>query len=405
MPGALQGIKVVDFTQVAAMPACCAILADWGADVVKVEPPWGEWIRGLERELGMPLIKKTDKGEVHFYFELYNRNKKSIALNLTHERGREIIYKLIDNADVFIASYEVNVLNRFGLDFASLNQRNPRLIHGVLTGYGTEGPLKGERGYDVTAAWARGGMLDMIGEPGSVPPQERPALLDMVAAVHMAAGVGAALFNREKTGRGQELKLSLYHTAVWTMAMDTQGALFGMPLPKQDRLRTQQVLWNTYCSKDGRWFQMCMSTPDFWAPFCTAIERPDLENDPRYNTPENRAQNCEELIQILSQVMATKTRAEWEKRFTEYKLIYTFALFPAEVITDPRALANDFFTEIEHPVIGKERLVNSTIKFSETPASIRKVAPQVGQHTEEVLLDLGYTWDDISELKDQSVIP
>ncbi len=189
------------------------------------------------------------------------------------------------------------------------------------------------------------------------------------------------------------------------MSSDIQSALFGMPLPKADRLRAYNVLWNSYGSKDGRWFQLCMSTEDYWAPFCTAIERPDLENDPRYNTAENRAQNREELIQTLDQVLATKTMTEWEKRFKEYNLIYGIALSPTEITTDPQALANDFFTEIDHPVTGKTKIVNTSVKFSETPASVKSAAPQMGQHTEEILLDLGYTWDDISELKEQGVIP
>jgi len=405
MVGPLQGIKVVDFTQVIAAPACSTILADWGAEVVKVEPLGGEWERVLASYLRTPLIRKSDKGgEVQFYFELVNRGKKDLAVNLRQERGREIIYKLIDNADVFIASYEVDVLNRFGLDFASLSQRTPRLIHAVLTGYGMQGPLKSERGYDYTAAWARAGMMYMIGEPGSSPPPARPGMVDMVAAVHMAAAVSAALFSREKTGRGQELTLSLYQVGVWTMGLDIQSALFGMPLPKSDRLRVPNALWNTYCSKDGRWFQLAMLTEDFWAPFCRSIERPDLENDPRFNTAENRDRNSEELIQILDQMIATRTMAEWERRFKEHDIIYGIALSPTEITTDPQALANDFFVEIEHPVAGKIKLINSTAKFSETPASVRSGAPQLGQHTEEILLDLGYTWDDISELKDQGVI-
>jgi len=229
-------------------------------------------------------------------------------------------------------------------------------------------------------------------------------MLDMVAAVHMAAAVSAALFSREKTGRGQELTLSLYQVGVWTMGLDIQSALFGMPLPKADRLRAPNVLWNTYRSKDGRCFQLAMMTEDFWPPFCRAIERLDLENDPHYDTAENRERNSEELIQILDQVIATKTMAEWERRFREYNIVYGIALSPTEITTDPQALANDFFVEIEHPVAGKIKLVNTTVKFSETPASVKSAAPEVGQHTEEILLDLGYTWDDISELIDQGVI-
>lgn len=405
MPGALEGTKVVGFTQVVAMPGCCAILADWGAEVVKVEPLWGEWQRGFASFLGTPLIKKFDKGQVQFHFEILNRNKKSLAVDLRQERGREIVYKLIDKADVFVANYSLDVLEKFGLDFTGLSQRNPRLVYGVLTGYGTEGPLKGERGYDYAAAWARGGMMHLIGEPGSAPPPQRPGMMDMVTAVHMAGAICAALIYRNKTGKGQKLELSLYQTAVWTIGLDIQSALFGMPAPKADRLRAPNPLYNTYRSKDGRWFQLAMPSEDFWPPLCRAIERPDLENDLRYNTVENRAQNCQGLIRIVEQVIATETMAEWERRFREHDLIYGLSLSPMEITTDPQALANDFFTEIQHPIAGKVKLVNTTVKFSETPATIRSVAPQVGQHTEEVLLDLGYTWDDMARLKDQGVIP
>ena len=404
MPGALQGVKVIGVTQVVAMPACCSIMADWGADVIKVEPLTGEWMRGLTTFLGTPLEREFDGGKVHCAFQLLNRNQRGLAVDLRHEQGREIVYKLVDQADVFISNYELNVLKRFGLDFVSLSQRNPRLIHAVLTGYGMEGPLKDERGYDYTAAWTRGGMMYLLGEAGGALPTQRPGLMDMVAAVHMAAGICAALFEQGKTGLGQELTLSLYQTAVWTTGMDMQNALFGMPFPKNDRLRAPNPLWNTYLSKDGKWFQFAMATEDYWPPFCQAVGRPDLENNPRFDTADNRMQNSEELVGIVDRIMAERTAEELERRFKECNLVYAFAISPMEIAADTQALADNFFVEVEHPIAGKAELVNSTIKFSRTPATLRSVAPEVGQHTEEILLSLNYTWEEISQLKDQGVI-
>jgi len=264
MSGALEGVKVIGFEQVVAMPACCAILADWGADVIKVEPLWGDWQRNFVSFLNTPLLLKYPKGDIQAHFELLNRNKKSVAVNLRHEKGREIIYKLLEDADVFVANYSIDVLEKFGLDYPSLKDRYPGLIHCLLTGYGTKGPLKRERGYDYAAAWCHGGPMSLIGEPGSAPPTQRPGFMDMVTGAHMVGGVCAALYYKQRTGRGQSLELSLYNTAVWSLGPDMQSALFGHPLPKADRLRAPNPMYNTYRSKDGKWLHLANPTQDYW---------------------------------------------------------------------------------------------------------------------------------------------
>ena len=404
MPGALDGVKVVGFTQVVAMPACCAILADWGADVIKVEPHWGDWQRNLVSFLNTPLLLNQSKGDIHVHFELLNRGKQSIAVDLKHEQGREIVYKLLEDADVFVANYSIDVLEKFGLDYTSLKDRYPGLIHCLLTGYGTKGPLGRERGYDYAAAWSHGGPMIMIGEPGSAPPPQRPGMMDMVTGSHMVGGICAALYRKQRTGKGQSLELSLYNVAVWSMGPDMQSALFDKPLPKSDRLRAPNPMYNTYQSKDGKWAMFANPTQDYWAPFCQAIGKPEWVDDPRYDTMERRVDNSEELIRQIDQIMATLNMSEWEKRFRDNKVIFGTAQTPTEICSDEQAIINDFFTEIEHPVAGNIRLLNSTIKFSETPAEIKYVAPPLGANTEEVLLDLGYTWEDMAVLKEQGVI-
>lgn len=403
--GALEGIKVIEMGHVVAIPSTGAILADWGAEVIKVEPLTGDMLRGLESFLGVSRKKRFAQGEIHWEVEYLNRGKKSLALDLKKEQGLNIIYKLVERSDVFISNYEVNALKKLKLDYPDLIQFNPKIIYGVLTGYGTAGPDKDERGFDYTAAWARSGMQYLIGEPGSPPPTQRPGLMDRVTGGYVAAGILAALLYRERTGQGQRLDFSLYHSAVWTIATDIQGELLGFPAPKNDRTRAFSPLWNYYCTKDGRWFQLAMLQSDlYWSPFCRAIGRPDLENDPRFCNRLLREQYREELIHILDEIFTTKTWEEWEKCFEENGLIYGKVQTSTEVINDPQALANEFFVEIQHPIAGRLKLVATPVKFHLTPASIKSGAPEVGQHTEEILVELGYTWDEIVRLKEQGVI-
>lgn len=405
MSGPFEGIKVIEMGHIVAVPSAGAILADWGAEVIKVEPLTGEATRGIRRFLGVPFIQEFKRGTIHWGFELLNRGKKGLALDLRQDRGREIIYKLVQESDIFISNYELSVLERLKMDYDTLSRLNPKLIYGVLTGYGTVGPDKDERGFDYAAAWARTGIQHLIGEPGSPPPPQRPGLMDNVAAFHIVAGVSAALLYREKTGRGQKIEFSLFQTGIWTLCMDIQAALAGLPMPKDDRKKAPNPLWNTYRTKDNRWFQLVMLQSDIaWPSFCRAIERPELENDPRFHNAEAREQHCEELIRILDEVIASKTMEEWEKRFREHNCIYGRVQTPQEVVVDPQALAIEAFAELEHPAAGRIKIVATPVKFSQTPASVRNPAPEVGQHNEEILLELGYSWDDITQLKEQKVI-
>ena len=405
MAGILEGVKVVDMGHVVAVPAAGALLSDWGAEVIKLEPLTGDLLRGHRRNYGVDLVAQFADGEVHSSIELLNRNKKGLALDLKQESGREILYRLVKEADVFMSNYEQSALKKLKVDYATLSQHNPRLIYALLTGYGTTGPDKDERGFDYSAAWARTGIQYMIGEPGSAPPPQRGGMMDRVASIQIVAGISAALFHREKTGEGQAMEFSLYHTGVWVLASDIQCALMGSPLPKHDRTRAPNPLWNTYQTKEGRWIWLSMLQSDLqWPGLCRAIGRPELEDDPRFNSMDMREQNCEELISILDEIFATKATAEWEKPLREHSCIYARVQSPLEVTTDPQSLANDFFAEIEHPIGGKMRLVNTPAKFLQNPSSVRAAAPQIGQHTEEILVDLGYSWEDIIRLKEQGVI-
>ncbi len=399
MAGILEGIKVLEMGLVVAGPAASAMLADWGAEVIKIEPLTGEMFRGTTR------VKGVATGALNSIIQVFNRNKKALALDLKKEPGREVFYKLIQKADVFLSNYEPGSIRKLKVDYASLSKVNPRLIHAVINGYGSVGPDKDERGFDFAAAWARAGIMYLIDEPGSPPPAQRPGMIDTAAAAYLIAGILAALLHREKTGEGQELEVSLFHTGTWTIAADTQSALFGRePIPN-DRTKAGNPLWNSYRTKDNRWFWLGMlQAGPFWPDLCRAIGRPELENDPRFKEMETRREHCEELIRIIDEVAASKTMEEWEKCFKEYNILYGRTQTPVEVTTDPQALANNIFAEVEHPEAGKIKLATPPVKFRQNPAAVKTTAPEIGQHNEEILLDLGYSWDDISQLKEQGAI-
>ncbi|UCH43392.1 MAG: CoA transferase [Dehalococcoidales bacterium] len=400
MPGVLEGIRVIDMGHVVAVPAAGATLADWGAEVIKVEPLTGEMYRGLVRAQAM------DTPTVNWRFQLLNRNKKCLALDLKQQAGKDILYKLVQTSDIFISNYELSALKNLEMDYETLSKVNPRIVYGVLTGYGKVGPDKDERGFDYAAAWARSGIMHLMAEPDGIPIPQRGGMMDRAVASHVVGGVLAALLHREKTGKGQEVEFSLYQTGVWTLAEDMQVALAtGVELGRHDRAKAGNPLWNNYHARDDRWFWLAMLQSDLsWPDLCLAMDKPELQMDPRFNISRVRAENCEELISIMDNVFDTKNRNEWEEIFRKHNVIYGRVDTPLEVIDDPQAKANDFFPTIDHPVAGESRLVATPVKFPQNPPSTMEPAPEVGQHTEEILLELGYTWDDIGQLNEQGVI-
>ncbi len=399
MTGILESLKVIEMGNNIAIPAAGAIMGDWGADVIKVEPLTGEMMRGMTRIQGVRMHG------INMQFELLNRDKRGLAIDLKKSAGISILHKLVKISDVFIANYEVGALKKLQLDYPTLSQLNRRLIYAVVTGYGSMGPDRDERGFDFTAGWARSGTQHLMAEQGGVPPAQRAGMYDRTTGMDTVAGVCAALFNREKTGNGQEIELSLYHVGVYTIGTDIQNALNGFPSLPNDRRRAASPLWNSYRAGDVRWFQFAMLQSDLhWPGLCRAMERSDLEMDPRFDTMQKRTENCEELIRVMDEIFATKDRGEWEKRFRANGVIYGRVETPAEVVVDPQAFANGFFTEIDHPRTGKMKYVTMPVDFRQNPATVRTAAPEVGQHNEEILLELGYTWNDISNLKEQGVI-
>jgi crotonobetainyl-CoA:carnitine CoA-transferase CaiB-like acyl-CoA transferase len=400
--GALDGVRVIEFGHFLLVPAATTILADWGADVIKIENPKG----GDPARLIMTVEGLTLPTEFNLFFQQANRNKRSVALDVMRERGREVLYKLVEKADVFATNFDPRAVERAKADYESLSQINPKLVYLQCTGYGALGPDKHKPGFDYAAFWARSGIMDRISAGDEDPRPQRPGLGDNLASPAVAGAIMAALFARERTGVGQKVEFNLYHFGVWGLSMDIQPALLSeQQRPRTNRRTVPNALWNCYQAKDGKWMMLVMPQTDRWWPrFCKAIGKPELEKAPRFDTHAKRLQENLTLIPMFEEIMASKTSTEWEGIAQEYDLVLGRIQTPLEVVKDPQAWENDFFSEVEHPCGKQVKLIQSPIKFSKTRASVRSAAPELGQNTEEVLLEFGYTWDDISEFKNYGII-
>lgn len=403
MSGPCEGIKVVEFGHWVAIPSACAILSDWGAEVIKVEDPGvGDALRGVRSLEGVSV---TVRG-IHSLFQDMNRGKRSIAINLRHPKGREIMHTLVQKADVFATNFQSSTFKKFEMDYSSLSKLNPQLIYASLGGYGEKGPDRDKPGFDYSAFWARSGCQSKLAWRGKPPSPQRPGMGDNIASMLIAGAIAAALFARSRSGVGQKLSFSLYHTGAWVLSNDISHALLsGEEIPNYMREEPKNPLWNVYETKDGRWLQLVIIQSDrYWSTFCKVMGKEYLEHDPRYKDSLQRDENTESLTKLISDVFRTRDLAEWEKTFDENGLVCSRVQTITDVVNDPQARENNFFTEIAHPVAGRIKLINSPAIFEGTPASIKSVAPEHGQHTEEVLLELGYGWDELTDFKEQKVI-
>ncbi len=398
----LQGIKVVELAQWIAAPAAAAILSDWGADVIKIEDTLGgDPLRGYA-ETG----SNYPKMEINGPFELDNRNKKSVAINLKQKLGQEIAYRLVKRADIFLTNLRSKALDRLHMNYESLSSINPNLIYAELTGYGEAGPDKDQPGFDRSAYFARSGIQDLLREPEAPPPGMRPAFGDHMSSGFLVAAILGALWHRERSGVAQKIHVSLYHCGIWQLGTDIQVSLIsGKDIPKTTRSAPGNPLTNHYKTKDGRWVVLAMPQSDrYWPEFCKAIGREGLALDSRYRSHQLRLQNIVSLVSLLDKTFAAKTYAEWKETLDKHGSIFGLIQTTSEVVSDPQAWANGMFTSIEHPTAGKIKLITAPGKFSKTPGMPRTAAPELGQHTEEILLEIGYTWDDIARLKEEQVI-
>jgi len=313
---------------------------------------------------------------------------------------------LLEKADVFLTNFRERELEKFGLKYEILSQLNPGIIYANLSGYGRKGPDRDAPGFESTGYFARSGMNHVLLLSGRHLAQTPIGLGDYVTGLSLAYGIITALFYRERHGIGQEVDASLFQTGVFAVSYDISGALVtGQDRRPVERKEIANALVNYYETKDGRWLRLCVEQPDlYWSRVCKAIGRQDLEYDPRFDSFVPRLQNGAALFDLLEEIFRGKTLNEWKVHLDEANLPWSPVQSLPEVIADPQARANDFFVPLDHPTYGRMEVVANPVKLGKTPASIRMPAPEFGQHTEEILLENGYTWQDIAEFKQQGVI-
>jgi crotonobetainyl-CoA:carnitine CoA-transferase CaiB-like acyl-CoA transferase len=383
--GPLEGIRVVELGVWIAGPAAGGILADWGADVVKIEPPGiGDPARLFQFMLG---------GDLPFNppFEMDNRGKRSIGLDLAKPDGRALAGELIQRADVFVTNVRPAALARLGLDADTLLAKHPRLVYGLITGYGTAGAEKDKAAYDIAGFWARSGIAHMLTQPGAHPPFQRGGMGDHGTGMVLAGAISAALVARGRTGRGQLVATSLLRQGLYTLSFDLATALrLGTGLAVARRASMGNPCINNYRAKDGKWFWVVgLEAERHWPPLCHAVGRPEWIADPRFATARDRAKHAEALIALLDAEFATKTRAEWAAVFDAIEDMWWAPVQDLdEVIADAQVRAAGGFVEV--PDDGATATFPATpADFAGTPFAPRWMAPSRGQHSDEVLRELG----------------
>ncbi|MFI5718901.1 CaiB/BaiF CoA transferase family protein [Nocardia sp. NPDC051750] len=397
---AFSGLRVVELAQWVFVPVAGALLADWGADVVRIERIEGDPYRGLATQgIG------TDSGGVNLSLALANRGKRSVALDLRADSGRAVLEQLLETADVFLTNFRPGALGRLGLDAETLTARYPKLVYARGHGYGAHGSDADLPGYDSSAFWARGGMAHVLTPPDRANPiSQRGAMGDRNAAMALAFGIASALIRRQRTGRGTVVDVSLLATAMWTLSSDLLAALQGQkPRAVSGNEQSPNPLVGTYRTKDARHIQLVFLQGDrYWADFCRLVGRDELVDDPRFADLAARRENRNACIAELVTVFATRTFAEWKELLAGIDAPWAPVQSVEELLEDPQVLANGYLGEVVDQDV-KYRLPTVPVQFDGHPPALTR-APEHGEHTETVLLELGHTWDQINALKDAGVV-
>jgi crotonobetainyl-CoA:carnitine CoA-transferase CaiB-like acyl-CoA transferase len=395
MAGALSGIRVLDFTVFQQGPQATLVMADMGADVIKVEPPgFGDLGR---------VLQMHGEHRVSAYHLAHSRGKRSLTLNLKNEAARDVVRKLVPRMDVVVHNFRPGVMERLGLGYEDLRPLNERMVYAHASGWGDAGPKAKHPAFDI-AAQARSGLMSMTGEADGGPLPVGVAVADYIGAMNLAMSVIAALYAREHTGRGQKVETSLFGSAIASQAWELQTYIMGRVKRRAGRGHGYlPTIWRTFQTKDG-WAVVGGVADDRWPAFCKAVDMPELEHDPRFNNGLTRIQNIDQLYPLLDDRFLSKTTAEWIPILEEHDMICAPVQDYETLLADPQARANEYIIDIDHPLAGPMQVVGFPWKFSETPASAAPAAPELGQQTEEILLDLGYTWDEIGALREAKAI-
>ncbi len=402
MTGPLDDITVVEIANWVAAPSAGALMADMGATVIKVEPPTGDSMRNKLRQPRPPEgYQGTD-----VVFQLDNRGKRSVALDLGDDRGAELLRRLADGADVLITNLTPTRLERYGLDPEQLHARNPALVYGLVTGQGSAGPDADQLAFDVTAFFGRGGVTGLLGEPDGLPVHPRPGQGDHPTGLALLVAVLAALRVRDQTGEGQLVETALMRVGAWTVGADLAVTLVDRRQPaKRGRSRPISPMNTVYQCADGAWLIVSAHDQAAWPAFCAAVRRAELADDPRFGTPAGRFEHAEELVGVFDQVFASAPYATWAARLRSTGVITAKVAELPEVIEDPQAVEMQMFAEIEHPGLGRFETLAAPFDLGRSDVSVRGRAPEIGEHTAEVLAErLGMNRAEIAALARDRIV-
>lgn len=397
MTGPFAGIRVIEVAAWTFVPGAGAIMADLGADVIKVEPPTGDPQRGLINALN------ADGSAPNPFLQVPNRGKRSITVDLTSPAGAETLLRLAETADVFLTSYLPKVRTKLGIDVEDLQARNPRLIYVRGSGWGSAGAKAETGGFDAAAAWSAAGIQYKLTAPDAVAPAAQPAaFFDLQGSSAIAGAVAMALFKRERTGDGSVVDVSLLNTGMWVMGPDLAASAAGAgELPRQNRLDAPNPIVNSYRTSDGRWMNMvCLQSDRFWPELCELIGRPELSDDDRFKDAAARFVNRADCVAELDKTFGSRTLDEWRHALSGFGGVWSAATTFEEVCESQQVADNGYLPTVTGTDGRPFRLVAPPYQFDGAPNVPAGPAPELGQHTEEVLLEGGWSWDEISALRD-----
>ena len=401
----LDGVRIIDWTIWQQGPVSTMMLADLGAEVIKIEERvGGDPGRGVLSIAGA-LVGATSGP--NFYFEANNRHKQSLTLDLKNPKATEIVHQLAEKSDVFVQNFRKGVADKLGIGYAALSERNPQLIYASASGYGPFGPDAGEPSFDYMGL-ARSGIMTAVGEPQMEPLSIAGGIADQMGAIMLAYGVMAALLSREKYGMGQEVDIS--HLGSMTALQGLNVAcktILGKEFKRIPRAAAPSPLWNHYKCGDDKWICLAMPQQDrYWADFCKVLGIEQVLDDSRFATMSDRADNAKDLIPILDAAFASRPRDAWMQALKAGgDFIYTVVNTIADLPSDEQMLANEYIVDYDHPRIGKTQLVGVPVRLSKTPGDPKGAAPEFGEHTERILTELlDYSWEDVAKLREEEVI-
>ena len=392
----LSGVTIIELATYAAAPAALRLLADWGAEVIKVEGFDGDPYRRQAPVFNIPLMEDENVS-----WDMTSLNKKFISLNLKHPKGMEALHRLLAKADVMVTSFRQKALDKLGLDYGTLKDKYPRLIMGQMFGYGDKGPEKDTAGYDVTCYVARGGILGSFHERGTSPINEPNAFGDYQVALTLAGGICGALYAREKTGRGDRVITSLFHQSLWAMSVPIMSSQYGNEYPKS-RMEVANPFNNSYKTSDDRWLIICVPDYDvYYKKMMGLFGREDLFDDAEINTIGSVLEKSahRKVITAIGEAMERKTLKEWLQIFKDNDVPCEKGALPKEVLEDPQAWAIDGLRKVQYPS-GNERVITTTpVRFDSMGDPDAVIARELGAETVSILKQHGYTDAELAEMK------